>query len=58
MVVMEINLPSGFSADTIGLLNDIVKRVDLRNSKLVVYLDQVSRWQLVVIHIDQVIRPE
>jgi len=51
MAVMELGLPSGFSADNSGLLNDIVKRVDQQDNKLVLYLDQVSLKVMFLSHI-------
>ena len=43
MAIMEIGLPSGFTADnTDDLRSDLIKRVDIDSDKLVLYLDQVN----------------
>ena len=42
MVVMEINQPTGFKASNVDdLKNDVIKRVENKDDKVVLYLDEV-----------------
>jgi len=45
MAIMEINIPTGHSADNADQLqrqSSVVKRVDIDESKIVLYLDEVG----------------